>query len=192
MDHIWREFQGYANQDGNKRKKVKIFSDFWGKSSLFFMKHYPHPSYILELGEVGLRKLSKEHNLKLRQNTIDKLLYVANQALSRSLQELKDLERLNENIQSLEKEIETLLLQTYSKLLLTVPGIGVTLDAELYSEIGDISQYENPGQIIKKRYQSDYETIWRRARLLWAHFQTRESSITICHLQYRTLPIYAQ
>lgn len=161
MDHIWREFQGYASQEGNKRKKVKIFSDFWGKSSLFFMKHYPHPSYILTLGEIGLRKLSKEHNLKLRQETIDKLLYVANQALSRSLEELyselfilktklQDLERLNCNIGLLEKEIETILLQTDGKLLLTVPGIGVTLAAELYSEIGDITQYENPGQIIKK------------------------------------------
>lgn len=161
MDHIWREFQGYAIQEGNKRKKVKVFSDFWGKSSLFFMEHYPHPSYIRELGEVGLRKLSKEHNLKLRKGTIEKLLFVANQALSRSLQELhselfilktklQDLERLNKNIRLFEKEIETLLLQTDGKLLLTVPGIGVVLAAELYSEIGDISQYDNPNQIIKK------------------------------------------
>lgn len=161
MDHIWREFQGYAVKEGNNRKKVKVFSDFWGKSSLFFMTHYPHPSYILELGETGLRRLSKEHNLKLRKSTIEKLLYVANQALSRSLEELKpellilqtkldDLERLNQNIRLFEREIETLLLQTDGRLLLSTRGIGVITAAELYSEIGDISQYENPGQIIKK------------------------------------------
>jgi transposase len=161
MDHIWREFQGYAVKEGNKRKKVKVFSDFWGKSSLFFMSHYPHPSYILELGEIGLRKLSKEHNLKLRKTTIEKLLYVADQALSRSLEELRpellilqtklqDLERVNKNISSFEQEIETLLIQTEGKLLLSTRGIGVVTAAELFSEIGDVSQYENPGQIIKK------------------------------------------
>lgn len=161
MDHIWREFQGYAVTEGNKRKKVKVFSDFWGKSSLFFMSHYPHPSHILELGEIGLRKLSKEHNLKLRKTTIEKLLYVANQALSRSLEELtpelfilktklQDLKRLNKNICSFEQEIETLLLQTEGKLLLSTRGIGVITAAELFSEVGDVSQYENPGQIIKK------------------------------------------
>jgi transposase len=161
MDHIWREFQGYAVEESKKRKKVKIFSDFWGKSALFFMKHYPHPSYILNLGEVGLRKLSKEHNLKLRQSTIQKILYAANQALSRPLEDLgperlllnmkiQDLNKLNNNIATLEKEIEPLLLETDGKLLLTVPGIGLVSAAELYSEIGDVSQYDNPGQIIKK------------------------------------------
>ena len=161
MDHIWREYQGYAVDEGNKRKKVKVFSDFWGKSSLFFMNHYPHPSYILELGETGLRRLSKEHNLKLRKSTIEKLLYVAKQALSRSVEELKpellilqtkldDLEKLNENIRLFEREIETLLIQTDGMLLLSTRGIGVITAAELYSEIGDISQYEKPEQIIKK------------------------------------------
>jgi transposase len=161
MDHIWREYQGYAVEENKKRKKVKIFSDFWGKSSLFFMKSYPHPSYILQLGESGLRRLSKEYNLKLRQGTIQKLLYSANQALSRSLEELRpellilkmrlnDLEKLSKNIEALEMEIEPLLLETDGKLLLTVPGIGLVSAAELYSEIGDVFQYENPGQIIKR------------------------------------------
>lgn len=161
MDHIWREFQGFAVEEGKQRKKVNIFSDFWGKSSLFLMKHYPHPQYILELGESGLRSLSKKHNLKLRDNTIQKLLYAANQALSRSLEELRsdriilnmklnDLEKLNQNIRELEMEIEPLLLKTDGKLLLTVPGIGLVSAAELYSEMGDITQYDNPNQIIKK------------------------------------------
>jgi transposase len=161
MDHIWREFQGYAVEEGKKRKKVKIFSDFWGKSSMFFMKHYPHPSHILDLGENGLRKLSKEHNLKLRQETIQKILYAANQAVARPLEELgpeifilkmklQDLDKLNKNIAALEKEMEPLLLESDGKLLLTVPGIGLVTAAELYSEIGDITQYDNPGQIIKK------------------------------------------
>jgi len=50
----------------------------------------------------------------------------------------------------LEREIEPLLLETDGKILLSVQGIGVVTASELFSEIGDVSQYENPGQIIKK------------------------------------------
>ncbi|WP_148085389.1 IS110 family transposase, partial [Filibacter tadaridae] len=88
MDHIWREYQGFAISDGKKRKTQKIFSDFWGKSSIYFMENHPHPSSILRLGETGLRRLSKENNLKLRSTTIEKLLYAANHSLSRSKEEL--------------------------------------------------------------------------------------------------------
>lgn len=89
MDHIWREYQGFALIDGNKRKTQKVFSDYFGKSSLFFMEHYPHPSFILNLEELGLRKLSKEHNLKLRKTTIEKLLYSSEQALVRPVEDLE-------------------------------------------------------------------------------------------------------
>lgn len=161
MDHIWREFQGFASDDSRSRKKIKIFSDMWGKSSLFFLENFPHPSYVLELGEIGLTKISKEFNLKLRKSTIEKLLYAARESLSREVSDLQseflvlkikleNLKNLNTNISLYEKEIETLLLQTDGILLLSTPGIGVVSAAELYCEIGDISHYENPGQIIKK------------------------------------------
>ena len=39
---------------------------------------------------------------------------------------------------------------TDGKLLLTVPGFGLVSAAELYNEIGDVAQYDYPGQIIKK------------------------------------------
>lgn len=161
MDLIWREYQGYADHSTGKARKVKIFSDFWGKASLFFMEHYPHPEAIKQLGENGLRKLSIQHNLKLRSTTIQKLLHIAEQSLSRNTQELRpelmllqmklrDLRAFDAKIEALEQEIESLLLQTDGRLLLTVPGLGVTTAAELYAEIGDISQYSNANQIIKK------------------------------------------
>lgn len=161
MDHIWREYQGYAITVNGKRKTQKIFSDFWGKSSLFFMEHYPHSSDILSLGELGLKRLSKEHNLKLRSTTITKLLFAAEQSIARSKEELapellvlkmrlQDHQRINENIETLEREIEKILLQTDGKLLLTVPGIGLVSAAEFYAELGDVSNYDNPGQLIKK------------------------------------------
>ncbi|MFR9708592.1 IS110 family transposase [Paenibacillus sp. MB22_1] len=161
MDLIWREYQGYADYSAGRARKIKVFSDFWGKASLFFMEHYPHPAAVLKLGETGLRKLSIQHNLKLRNTTIQKLLHVAEQALSRNLQELRpelmllkmklrDLRTFDAKINVLEQEIENLLLQTDGRLLLTVPGLGVTTAAELYAEIGDVSQYSNANQLIKK------------------------------------------
>ncbi|MFY0546351.1 sigma 54-interacting transcriptional regulator, partial [Brevibacillus sp. H7] len=41
-------------------------------------------------------------------------------------------------------------LQTDGRLLLSIPGIAVVTAAEAYAEMGDVSQYENPHQIIKK------------------------------------------
>jgi transposase len=161
MDVIFREFQGYAEMVNNKPRKVNIFSDLWGKASMFMMEHYPHPSMVLQLGEAGLRKLSVQHNLKIRTSTAQKLLYVAQQALARPVEELypellllrmklEDLKQFDAKIDRLEHEIENLLLQTDGKLLLTVPGIGLTTAAEFYSEMGDIKQYDKPGQLIKK------------------------------------------
>jgi transposase len=161
MDIIWREYQGYADHSTGKARKIKVFSDFWGKASLFFMEHYPHPTAVLQLGEVGLRKLSVQHNLKLRNTTIHKLLHIAEQALSRNVEDIRpellllqmklsDLHTFDAKIESLEREIESLLLQTDGRLLLTVPGLGVATAAELYAEIGDVTQFSNANQLIKK------------------------------------------
>jgi transposase len=156
MDNIWREFQGYAEHKDGRARKIKVFSDFWGKASLFFMEHFPHPEAILALGEIGLRALSVEHNLKLRKSAIQKLLHVASQSLSRNQQELRpelmvlrmklrDLHAFDDKIDMLEQEIEALLLQTDGRLLLTVPGMGVSTSAELFAEIGNISHFTHAG-----------------------------------------------
>lgn len=125
------------------------------------MKNAPHSSDILRLGESGLRRISKEYNLKLRQTTIQKLLQAAQCAYSLPKEEvepellllqlkLNDLTRLGDNIDRLEKKIEILLLQTDGYLLLTIPGIGVVTAAELFSEIGDISNFDSASQLIKR------------------------------------------
>lgn len=161
MDKIWREFQGHVLVNGNTPTKVELFSDFWGKSSLFFMKHFPHPEDILSMDEEGIRALSVKHNLKLRDSTIRNLLYVARESLCKPKETvrpellllkmaLQNIEYLNENIKVLEKEIEKVLLETDGRLLLSIPGIGVITAAEFYSEVGDLSNFEHAGQIIKK------------------------------------------
>ncbi|MCS7464460.1 IS110 family transposase [Paenibacillus doosanensis] len=161
MDIVWREYQGYAEHQNGRVRKVKVFSDLWGKASLFFMEHYPHPATVCKLGEAGLRKLSIQHNLKLRTSAMRKLLHVAEQSLAPDEQtlrpelillrmKLQDLRSFDAKIIALEKEIEGLLLQTDGQLLLTVPGLGVSTAAELYAEIGDISHYHHAGQLVKK------------------------------------------
>lgn len=160
-DHIWREYQGYSVLENGKIKTTKIFSDFWGKSSLYLLTHYPHASQILELGEIGLKRISKEHNLKIRNTTIKKLLFAAKESVSKPLdelssehfllkQKLKDYEWHTQTIQSYEKEIERILVNTNGLLLLTVPGIGLVTAAEIYCEMGDLTHYTSANQLIKK------------------------------------------
>lgn len=160
-DQIWREFQGYSTLVDGKLKTKAIFSDFWGKASVHILTHYPHASQIIDLGEVGLRQLSKAHNLKIRKSVIDKLLYAAKESVSKPLEELsseifllkqklKDYEYHTKNIQTYEKEIERLFIQTNGVLLLTVPGIGLVTAAEIFCEIGDLTHFTNASQLIKK------------------------------------------
>lgn len=160
-DHIWREYQGYSVLVDGKIKTNKIFSDFWGKSSLHLLTHFPHASQILDLGEVGLQKVSKEHNLKLRKTTIEKLLYAANESVSKPIedlsselfllrQKLKDYEWHTNTIEAYEKEIERIFIDTDGLLLLTVPGIGLVTAAEIYCEMGDLTHYTSASQLIKK------------------------------------------
>ncbi|WP_428910931.1 IS110 family transposase [Niallia sp. Krafla_26] len=161
MDHIWRDFQGFVEIENNKPKKKLIFSDFWGQSSLFFIEHFPHPSSLLEQGEKKVWEIVKEKKLRIKETHIQKLFYVARNSIIKQVEDvsaellllrlaIQDLKRLNGNIKLIEKEIEKELLQTDGRLLLTVPGIGVVTAAEFYSELGDISQYDNAGQLIKK------------------------------------------
>ncbi|WP_156292121.1 IS110 family RNA-guided transposase, partial [Oceanobacillus salinisoli] len=160
-DQIWREYQGYSTLVDSKLKTKKIFSDFWGKASVHILTHYPHASQILELGEFGLRQISKEHNLKIRKSTIEKLLYAARESVSKPVedlsselfllkQKLRDYEYHTKNIETYEKEIERIFIETNGILLLTIPGIGLVTAAEIYCEIGDLSYFTNAGQLIKK------------------------------------------
>ncbi len=160
-DQIWREYQGFSILENNKVKTRKIFSDFWGKASLYLLNHFPHASQILELGELGLHRLSKEHNLKIRKSTIDKLLYAASESVSKPIeqlsselfllkQKLKDYERHTQTIKSYELEIERIFVETDGLLLLTAPGIGLITAAEIYCEMGDLSQFTSASQLIKK------------------------------------------
>ena len=160
-DHIWRECQGFSVLVDKKLKTKTIFSDFWGKASLHLLTHYPHASQILKLGENVLRRLSKEHNLKIRETAIKKLLFAATESVSKPVEQLsselfllkqkiKAYEWHTQTIKAYEEEIERIFVGTDGILLLTVPGIGLATASEIYCEMGDLSHYTNAGQLIKK------------------------------------------
>jgi transposase len=124
------------------------------------MRYYLHSSDILSLGEEGLREISIRENLKIRDQTIKILLDFAQNSISQPkefleadqfllLQKLDRLDLVDKQIKLLEKKIEDLFVQTEGAIILSVPGVGVVTGAELFAEMGDISDFDHAGQLIK-------------------------------------------
>jgi len=160
MDHVFREFQGKSVWEDGKRKHIQPFSKLFGKAPRYIMKHYPHPSDIVDLGEDGLRQLSIRENLKLRDRTIKCLITFARDSISQPKQEvqadiyllgqkLDRMELLEKQIKHLEKMIEDLFLETPGAIILGIPGIGLVTGAEFFAEMGDTSDFDHAGQLIK-------------------------------------------
>jgi transposase len=160
LDHIFREFQGKSVWVNGKREHVQPFSQLFGKAPRYLMRHCLHPSDILTLGEKGLRELSIRENLKIRDKSIEILIEYAKDSISQPKevveanqfllnQGLDRLDLLDSQIKLLERKIEDLFIQTEGAVLLSVQGIGVVTGAELYAEMGDISDFDHAGQLIK-------------------------------------------
>ena len=160
MDHIFREYQGVMMEIDGKMKKVDLFSTIVSKTSLYLMRHYPHPSDILTLGKEGLRRVSMEQNLKIRDVNIQRLIDFASQSISKTKENLRpellllelkldEYELVSKQIDRLKSEMEQVLLQTDGGILLSIPGVGVTTAAELTAEMGDLSMFTRPEQLIK-------------------------------------------
>nr|WP_245831792.1 IS110 family transposase [Oceanobacillus senegalensis] len=160
LDQIFREMQGKSIWNDGKREHVKPFTDLFGKTSRYLMRHYPHPSDILQLGKEGLREISINENLKIRNDSIQILLDFAETSISQPKelleaeiflfsQKLDQLDLFDQHIRELERKMEDLFIQTDGVVILTVPGISIITGAELYAEMGDISDFDHAGQLIK-------------------------------------------
>lgn len=148
-------FPGYWPKDAQE----KIFSDHWGKASLLILEYYPHPAQIQMLGVEKLVEFLKKHNTKLGQETAAALVDAAKNSLSRpsidtdthclALKNLIKLFRtLSENIETFEREMARLLIQTPGIYLLSVPGLCVVFAAEFVAETGPFENFSHPGQIM--------------------------------------------
>lgn len=160
VDHIFREYQGKSVWRDGHRNHVQPFHDLFGKASRYLMRHYLHPSDLLSLGEKGLREISIQENLKIRDESIQILLEFAQNSISRAKEDvevhqlllnqgLDRLDLLDEQIKFLERKIEDLFVESEGAVLLSVPGIAVITGAELYAEMGEISDFDHAGQLIK-------------------------------------------
>ena len=160
IDHVFREYQGKTGWIEGKQVKQKPFYNLFSKASRYLMRHHLHPSDLLKLGEQGLRELSLQKKLRLRNQTIQVLIELARQSISQPKEQveseqfllnlkLDQWELIHNQIKKLEKKIEDLFLETDGAIILSVPGVGVVNGAELYAEMGDISDFEHAGQLIK-------------------------------------------
>lgn len=149
-----RIFPGYWPPDADA-----IFSDPWGKASLLILEKYPHPEPLLKLGEKRLIQFLKKHNTKLGLDTAQALCAAAKNALTRPLTDLETecavlqhwltlFHPLQQRIADLERQMAGLLLPTPGAYLLSVPGLSVVFAADFTAEVGRITRFQSPAQIM--------------------------------------------
>ncbi len=159
MSMVFREFQGLV--DSNSLTQQKIFGSFWSPKSKMVMSCFPLPSEILNLGENGLKERAASKGLTLSDREITLLLQAAKRdlmisppGLNRFNAEqvkfrLSQLQFLEEQIASLEQEMENMLVKIPAILLLSIKGLGVVTATEFIAEIGSIFNYTYNRQLIK-------------------------------------------
>ncbi len=135
----------------------KQFSDLYGKASIAVLSHYPTTD---KLKRAHLSKLTSilQDNSKGRfgQDKAKQLIHLAkSSAASKSTSSYEllittciiDIQNHNDLIDDLDKEIKHLMNQIDSHIT-SIPGIGITLGAEILAEIGDISKFSEPSKIV--------------------------------------------
>lgn len=144
MDRIFPEYES-------------LFSDMFGKTSRDLLKEYTTPEDILAVDTVHLaeilRKSSKgrfkaekaEELKKTAANSFAVLLSSQTTALLVK-QMIEQIELLESQIAEIEKIIEKR-YSTFDCKLTKIPGMGITLAAAIFSEIGDISRFPDPKQL---------------------------------------------
>jgi transposase len=133
------------------------------KNQLHILLHRTHNSQYRE-------KFKDPFSLKAlrywKRNVLKDTDAILKQRTKRNVKRLLD---LREEIQEIEKEIETLMKEN-GHTLATASGCGVVIAAELIGEIGDVNRFRSPGALAKyagcaPREHSSGKTIrWRKTR----------------------------
>lgn len=135
----------------------KQFSDLYGKAAIAVLAHYPTTS---KLKRAHIDKLTSilQDNSKGRFGK-DKALQLIEIAKSSAASKsskpyellvttcITDIQNQTELIDALDKEISHIMQQIDSHIT-SIPGIGITLGAEIIAEIGDISKFDSPSKIV--------------------------------------------
>ena len=145
MDRIFPEYQDF-------------FSDMFGKTSVQIMKEYTSPEQILQIPTERLTQLLKKASRgRFTETKAKELKALAANSFAALLssemttllirQMLEQLDLLEKQIADIEHIIAAQFAQFDTKLT-TIPGIGTTLGATIFSEIGDINRFDKPKQLI--------------------------------------------
>jgi transposase len=139
----------------------KVFKDPLGKTAVYIIEHHPFPQDITALSLEELLSAIKEASksrfglkkaLELKKAANDSV--GINEGLASARYRLKsclaEIAFYKVQLSSLEEQMLKCLNDTdFSRNLLSIPGVGVVTAARFLGEVGDISRFDSPDQIIK-------------------------------------------
>ncbi len=140
---------------------VQAFKGPLGKTAVFILKFYPFPADIIKLTEEELTAMIKKASSKrLGEKKAKQLKLIASYSIG--VQEglesaryrlkscLEEIEFFQRQMRLTEEKMSEQLSKTgFKSNLLSIPGIGVVTAARFMGEVGDISRFKHPDQIIK-------------------------------------------
>ena len=136
-----------------------IFSDTFGESSKAFLKRCPTPEECLGIRVDSIAKtLEKASHGKLGREKAEEIKAVAKKSCGISIAtsafsfQVKLLISQIEFIEGQIAEVEAKIrdgIEAVEPLILTIPGIGHTLGAQIVSEIGDIRRFHSASAVVK-------------------------------------------
>jgi transposase len=161
-DHLEAALPGYA----------ACFDKLWESPIPWhLLRHYPTAGQLHEAGLTTLCQSLRQAGIRFQQRTVQTVVDWAEQAapgdiaasqhLRIALALYDDRLRKTQEIQALERDIASRLVQTPYVLLLSFPGINVVSAADFAGEMGPIEHYVNAKAITGRaglrpsRYQSD-------------------------------------
>jgi transposase len=148
-----------------------LFDDLWGSAiAIHVARHFPSPEMIREAGVEGLKHRLRDADIRVHQGVLQRMVTWASNAalpadatdIHRRIWTTLDDDRAAKalEIQALERDIASLVVQTPYVLLLSHPGVNVVTAGELAAEMGPITHYPNAKAITGRaglfpsRYQS--------------------------------------
>lgn len=150
QNHIQRYFPEFFD----------VFKDWEGKAALCTLRNFPFPSQIKEMtSEEVLAKWKQEVNRGVGIKRATKLIEAAKKSIGiqigikfakRELDYLLDqYELYKEQLGQLDKDLEAL-VETIpgAKEMINIQGLGPTTVALFFAEVGDITKYSHPQQLV--------------------------------------------
>lgn len=140
---------------------TKVFSDPFGQSASYLLRHYPFPSDILAVpAEQVAHELSKASNGRVSLKRASEIRQAAATSVGvrsgftaaklRLRQLLDEIDFCQARLAETEEAMHAALQETgLAEYLLSVPGVGVVTAASFLGEAGDLARYEDARQVQK-------------------------------------------